>query len=153
MQILGEGLQRLASGDLTAVIHKPFESGLDRLRLDFNASQAPLARVVHTNVSVTTSEHAEMGRARLTRRDLSRRTENQAAALEETLTRHSSPDGRQDPQRLADRRNRRGVRRATIRFPSGVGHRRLWSASKMPREFRKSSTSLMRSPSRPIFWL
>ncbi|SMD16782.1 methyl-accepting chemotaxis protein [Rhizobium sp. RU36D] len=86
VQILGEGLQRLASGDLTAVIHKPFESGLDRLRLDFNASLERLARTVaavHTNVSGINERTAEMGRAT---DDLSRRTENQAAALEETST-------------------------------------------------------------------
>ncbi len=84
VEILGNALQRLASGDLTATIDKPFASGLDRLRVDFNASLERLSRTisaVHSNVHEI---NAKSVKVRSSTEDLSRRTEEQAAALEET---------------------------------------------------------------------
>ncbi|HLP68275.1 MAG TPA: methyl-accepting chemotaxis protein, partial [Rhizobium sp.] len=84
VEILGNALQRLASGDLTATIDKPFATGLDRLRVDFNASLERLSRTisaVHSNVHEI---NAKSVKVRASTEDLSRRTEEQAAALEET---------------------------------------------------------------------
>ena len=84
VEVLGNALQRLAGGDLTATIEKPFASGLDRLRVDFNASLERLSRTisaVHSNVHEI---NAKSVKVRASTEDLSRRTEEQAAALEET---------------------------------------------------------------------
>ncbi len=84
IDVLGTALQRLASGDLTAVIHKPLSSNLDRLRVDFNASLQRLSHTVsavHSNVNEINRKSGKVGSSTA---DLSRRTEQQAAALEET---------------------------------------------------------------------
>ncbi|MHA7969883.1 methyl-accepting chemotaxis protein [Rhizobium sp. CAU 1783] len=84
VEVLGAALQRLASGDLTATIDKPFASGLDRLRVDFNASLERLSRTVsavHSNVSEI---NHKSGKVSSSTSDLSKRTEQQAAALVET---------------------------------------------------------------------
>ena len=84
VETLGAALQRLASGDLTATINKPFASGLDRLRVDFNASLDRLAQTmsaVHGNVSEINQKSAKVSSATS---DLSKRTEQQAAVLVQT---------------------------------------------------------------------
>ncbi|MFN7009333.1 MAG: methyl-accepting chemotaxis protein [Allorhizobium sp.] len=84
VETLGAALQRLASGDLTATIDKPFASGLDRLRVDFNASLDRLAHTmsaVHGNVSEINQKSGKVSTATS---DLSKRTEQQAAVLVQT---------------------------------------------------------------------
>ena len=87
VEILCAALQRLASGDLTATIDKPFaSSGLDRLRVDFNASLERLSQTVsavHGNVAEINRKSGKVGSSTS---DLSKRSEEQAAALEETST-------------------------------------------------------------------
>ncbi|GEO85160.1 MULTISPECIES: methyl-accepting chemotaxis protein [Alphaproteobacteria] len=87
VEILGAALQRLASGDLTATIDKPFaSSGLDRLRVDFNASLERLSQTisaVHGNVQEINQKSGKVGSATS---DLSKRSEEQAAALKQTST-------------------------------------------------------------------
>lgn len=81
---LGEGLKRLAQGDLSSEIVEPFGSKLDRLRTDFNMSVKNLRdalREVRDNSDVIEGGSAEM---RSAIDELSRRTEQQAASLEET---------------------------------------------------------------------
>ena len=86
VETLGAALQRLASGDLTATIDKPFASGLDRLRVDFNASLERLSHTiaaVHGSVSDINQKSSKVGSSTS---DLSKRTEQQAAVLVQTST-------------------------------------------------------------------
>lgn len=78
------GLQRLASGDLTAQIPQDFTARYQQLSIDFNNT----ARTLHDAVLIVV-QNAEMIRQESDEigghsSDLSRRTENQAATLEET---------------------------------------------------------------------
>lgn len=81
---LASGLNRLADGDLSVRLTKPFMESLDRLRLDFNASVERLNSTlseVRENISAI---NADTGELRAAADDLSRRTEQQAASLEQT---------------------------------------------------------------------
>lgn len=81
---LRTGLQRLANGDFTATLEQKFASEYEPLRTNYNDSIkslgstiSKLKRFSHMIESQTTSMHNEAD-------DLSKRTENQAATLEET---------------------------------------------------------------------
>ncbi|NWJ24837.1 methyl-accepting chemotaxis protein [Rhizobium sp. RM] len=81
---IASGLGRLSRGDLTRTIETPFEGRLDRLRVDFNESLLNLRDVlsqIHDRTLVIQNSGYEM---RQSSDDLSRRTETQAASLEET---------------------------------------------------------------------
>ena len=81
---LGEGLKRLADGDLQQRIDQAFIPSLDGLRVDFNQS---VEKLEHAMRSVAASARAiDLGaeQVRHAGDDLARRTEHQAAALEET---------------------------------------------------------------------
>jgi methyl-accepting chemotaxis protein len=81
---LGEGLQRVAEGDLSVRIESPFIESLDTIRMDFNSAIAKLRETledVRDNTEVIESGAVEM---RSSVDELSRRTEQQAASLEET---------------------------------------------------------------------
>jgi methyl-accepting chemotaxis protein len=81
---LTKGMIALADGDLTAMIHKPFDPSYEQLRIDYNRTVANLNATVGSvvNSAVGIRERAlEMSSAS---DDLSRRTENQAATLEQT---------------------------------------------------------------------
>lgn len=84
VEILGEGLRRLASGDLTASIDQPFMEGLDRLRLDFNQSIRNLSEIMQRVAGSTGSISTTANEMMSATDDLSRRSEQQAAAIEET---------------------------------------------------------------------
>jgi len=81
---IGQGLERVARGDLTCEIGEAFLPSLDRLRLDFNNSvstlRGALEQVGHTASSIDTAA----GEVSAAANDLSRRTEQQAASVEET---------------------------------------------------------------------
>ena len=81
---IGAALARLADGDLTQSIEKPFAPTFDKLRIDFNAAheklRSTLCRVAESTGSIESGSH-EISNAS---NDLSRRTEQQAASLEET---------------------------------------------------------------------
>jgi methyl-accepting chemotaxis protein len=84
VRALAEGLERLASGDVSTTIETPFNGGLDRLRLDFNRSLTRLQdtiRQIQSNVGAIQGNVRQMAHST---DELSRRTENQAASLEET---------------------------------------------------------------------
>lgn len=82
---LGGGLSRLAAGDLSQTLDTVFAADYESLRADFNAAlkqlRATMAAVGESvgNVRAGTAEMMEAAD------DLSRRTEHQAAALEETV--------------------------------------------------------------------
>ena len=81
---LGAGLEKLASGDLTVRLSEGFPPEYRKLRDDFNAAMAQLQdamRVIVTNAAGIQSTTGEISQAA---DDLSRRTEHQAASLEQT---------------------------------------------------------------------
>ncbi len=81
---LGEGLNRLAQGDLLYRIDTPFDDKAEKLRQDFNAA---LEKLKQTMLGVVTSTEAiSSGTHEISSAadDLSRRTEQQAATIEET---------------------------------------------------------------------
>ncbi|WP_426235651.1 methyl-accepting chemotaxis protein [Pararhizobium sp. DWP1-1-3] len=81
---LGQGLNRLSDGNLTATIDQPFRHDLESLRQDFNHTVEKLQGVlsnVHENSSSIQSNSRQMRGAA---DDLAKRTEQQAASLEET---------------------------------------------------------------------
>jgi methyl-accepting chemotaxis protein len=81
---LGQGLSRLAAGDLTYRIETEFDGTMERLRENYHAAVDRLADMVITLESdaaaLTDRTRSLSGSAS----DLSRRTENQAATLEQT---------------------------------------------------------------------
>jgi methyl-accepting chemotaxis protein len=82
--IIGEGLDRLAKGDLTWRIETPLYAAADQLRIDFNTSVEKLQEAM---LGVITRMHAiGSGTQEISTAadDLSQRTEQQAASLEET---------------------------------------------------------------------
>ncbi|KQS72703.1 chemotaxis protein [Rhizobium sp. Leaf371] len=81
---LADSLSRLAEGDLSQQIEKPFLPSLDKLRTDFNAACRKLEtalKAVRTNAEAIASGADEV---RTSADDLARRTEQQAASVEET---------------------------------------------------------------------
>ncbi|THV23178.1 methyl-accepting chemotaxis protein [Peteryoungia ipomoeae] len=84
VESLADGLGRLANGDLVTRIETPFAGDLDRLRTDFNASldklHAALA-MVGRNARAIDGGAAEI---RSSADNLARRTEQQAASVEQT---------------------------------------------------------------------
>ena len=81
---LALGLEKLASGDLTFRIQKPFAGDYEKLRNDFNNAIGQLQdalKVVVANTVAIQSGTVEISSAA---DDLSRRTEQTAASLEET---------------------------------------------------------------------
>ncbi|SCB36010.1 methyl-accepting chemotaxis protein, partial [Rhizobium hainanense] len=81
---LADGLQGLASGDLTRQITKPFIPSLDQLRIDFNQAVERLhaaMQKVAENAGAIASGAQEI---RSASDDLAKRTEQQAASVEQT---------------------------------------------------------------------
>ncbi len=81
---LGDGLARLASGDLTCTLEQSFAPAYERLRTDFNAAVGQLRQTVVTVVENANAIRSGTGEITQAADDLSRRTEQQAASLEET---------------------------------------------------------------------
>ncbi|OLP45649.1 methyl-accepting chemotaxis protein [Rhizobium oryziradicis] len=83
-QTLGEGLKRLAQGDVSFQINEAFAPEYEELRKDFNTSLAQLGSAIGSVLA--TVEGMENGTREIaaSANDLSKRTEQQAAALEET---------------------------------------------------------------------
>ena len=81
---LAVGLKALAQGDLTREIETPFTGPLEQARLDFNASLSGLREVIADIRKATVAIDAGSGEIRNAADDMSRRTERQAASVEET---------------------------------------------------------------------
>jgi methyl-accepting chemotaxis protein len=81
---LGENLERLARGDLTARISSGVDGDYARLRDDFNRAVESLASTLKAIAEATTSLRSGSQEIASAAEDLSRRTEHQAASLEET---------------------------------------------------------------------
>ncbi|WP_422373368.1 methyl-accepting chemotaxis protein [Hoeflea sp.] len=81
---LSHGLERMAEGDLDQKIEVPFREDLDPLRVNFNSA---IARLCQTMLSIANNASAIASgsdQIRAAASDLSKRTEGQAASVEET---------------------------------------------------------------------
>ena len=83
MSQLGDGLRRLAGGDLTSRLDQRFPTEFAKIRDDFNAAASKLMETVRAVVASTSAIHAGSHEISTSSDDLSRRTEQQAARLEE----------------------------------------------------------------------
>ena len=81
---LADALGRLAGGDMSCRIEKPFSGDLDRLREDFNAAVARLGDALRDVGENARAIDAGAGQIRTAADNLSRRTGQQAASIEET---------------------------------------------------------------------
>jgi methyl-accepting chemotaxis protein len=84
MRSLGEGLKRIADGDLTARLDSHFPSEFAKVRDDFNAAAQKLMATVRAVVSSTSAIDSGAREITSASDDLSHRTEQQAASLEQT---------------------------------------------------------------------
>ncbi len=84
VHLLAEGLDHLAQGDVTYQIREAFPAELDRLRTDFNNSVARLHQALMTVGQTAEAINSGSSEIRTSADGLARRTEQQAAAVEET---------------------------------------------------------------------
>jgi methyl-accepting chemotaxis protein len=84
LESLAMGLDHIASGDLAFRLNEPLSPEYEKLRSDFNAAIAALAGTLKEISLATDSVHSGAHEITTAADDLSRRTEQQAAALEET---------------------------------------------------------------------
>ncbi|MCF8709862.1 methyl-accepting chemotaxis protein [Rhizorhapis sp. SPR117] len=81
---LGDGLQRLAMGEIDHQITTPFPPEFEKLRIDYNKATSELRKMLLAVRESADSINNGSGEISSATEDLSRRTEQQAAALEET---------------------------------------------------------------------
>ena len=81
---IGEGLTRLAAGNLDHSIKEPFTPAFAKLRTDFNSAHANLQSTLVRIAEGANTIQAGTQEISSASDDLSRRTEQQAASLEET---------------------------------------------------------------------
>ncbi|NRP70502.1 Methyl-accepting chemotaxis protein II [Ensifer psoraleae] len=81
---LGRALNQLAEGNLAVAIREPFADGLDALRRDFNNTVEQLSHVLSNVKENAVSIESNGRQMRSAADDLARRTERQAASLEQT---------------------------------------------------------------------
>ncbi|WP_222869705.1 hypothetical protein ROLI_014810 [Roseobacter fucihabitans] len=84
VEALGVGLKGLSEGDLTVEIARDFPGEYEKLRADFNMAVRALKETVGAVVHNAETIRNETGEINSAADDLSRRTEKQAATLEET---------------------------------------------------------------------
>ena len=84
IQAVGDGLKRLAEGDLVTRIDNRFVEHLDQLRQDFNNSLSKLNGTMQAVGANARAISAGAGEIRNAADELSKRTEQQAASVEET---------------------------------------------------------------------
>jgi len=81
---IGDGLDKLANGDLTARVEVELTGVFAKLKTDFNNAMAELSRTLGAVSQATGGVHTGASEISQASNDLSRRTEQQAASLEET---------------------------------------------------------------------
>ncbi|OQP88391.1 hypothetical protein BTR14_02890 [Rhizobium rhizosphaerae] len=81
---LGQALEHLAGGDLSFRLNTPFAPEFEQLRADFNRASEHLGEVIASVSEVATLIDVGTSEINQGSQDLARRTEQQAAALEET---------------------------------------------------------------------
>ena len=82
---LADGLNRLASGDLTVVVNDRFPDAYEALRLDFNAALENLSQIVYRLKDSSETIEGSCGEIASASGDLARRTETSASTLAETV--------------------------------------------------------------------
>ncbi|MCD2176523.1 methyl-accepting chemotaxis protein [Rhizobium sp. C1] len=137
-QELGQGLRRLAQGDLTVRIGARFTEDFKGLMVDFNDSVAGLAQTLTSivgSIQVIDSGAQEIAAAA---NDLSQRTERQAASLEQTaaaldeITSNVSSSSRrtEEARELAAQANQSADRSTNIVGNAVQAMRRIEESSK-----------------------
>ncbi|MBM7045571.1 methyl-accepting chemotaxis protein [Rhizobium lusitanum] len=81
---LAQGLRRLASGDLTYQLSEPFAPDFESLRTDFNIAVSQLSETLRSVANAASGIDTGSREVSASANDLSKRTEQQAASLEET---------------------------------------------------------------------
>jgi methyl-accepting chemotaxis protein len=81
---VGQGLQKLSSGDLTFRLQDAFSAEYENLRADYNAAMVKLQETMTTVINRTDALRGGSSEITQASDDLSKRTEQQAASLEET---------------------------------------------------------------------
>ncbi len=81
---IGDGLTRLAQGDLASRLDTPFIPELEKLRTDFNNSISRLQQAMQSVGAAGEAIGAGSAQIRSAADDLSQRTEQQAASVEQT---------------------------------------------------------------------
>jgi methyl-accepting chemotaxis protein len=94
VRVLGESLVRLTQGDLTAEIDANFPGSYAKLKDDFNAALASLRDLIGSVTESTLTIRTGSGEIAQASEDLARRTEANAASLEETSAAITQMDGR-----------------------------------------------------------
>ncbi|HWA60663.1 MAG TPA: methyl-accepting chemotaxis protein [Caulobacteraceae bacterium] len=84
VEALGRGLAQLEGGDLTFRLTERFPDAYAKLHSDFNAAMDKLQAVLRDIVGRADAIRSDAGQIASAADDLSRRTEHQAASLEET---------------------------------------------------------------------
>ncbi|CAD0217438.1 MULTISPECIES: methyl-accepting chemotaxis protein [Rhizobium/Agrobacterium group] len=83
-QGLGKGLKHLSAGDLTFRLSEPFADEFETLRADFNGAAGQLAETLRSVADAANAIDSGSREVSISADDLSKRTEQQAASLEET---------------------------------------------------------------------
>ncbi|MFD2173725.1 methyl-accepting chemotaxis protein [Rhodobacter lacus] len=81
---LADGLRAMSEGDLTARIEATFPPAYAELRHNFNAAMSKMANLIASIVQTTNAVEEGAGQLSIASAELGRRTETQAASLEET---------------------------------------------------------------------
>lgn len=84
VESLAHGLERLSSGDLVFRISHEFSSDYEKLRVDFNNAMDVLQKTMEKIADNSNGVRSSAGEITQGADDLSRRTEQQAASLEQT---------------------------------------------------------------------
>lgn len=82
---IGEGLERLSQGDLSRSIEVQVSEGFSKLRDDFNSAQNNLRELLSALTATSSGILQGVDEIGASADDLSRRTENQAATLEQSV--------------------------------------------------------------------
>ncbi|MFB9947490.1 PAS domain-containing methyl-accepting chemotaxis protein [Rhizobium puerariae] len=84
IEMLGHALSQLSGGNLTHRITAAFPEDSVRLKTDFNGAAERLQAIMLDITRLSSTVHTDLGQVEGAANDLSRRTEQQAASLEET---------------------------------------------------------------------
>ena len=84
VEALGDGLRKLSDGNLVYRVRDALPAEYDELRTDFNTATAKLEETLHGIVSNANAVRTGAAEIATASDDLSRRTEQQAASIEET---------------------------------------------------------------------
>ena len=94
VQVLETNLDKLAHGDLTSEITEAFSPSYESVKVNFNAAVTELRALIGTVMESAATIRTGSGEIAQASEDLARRTEANAASLEETSAAVSQMDGR-----------------------------------------------------------